>query len=204
MRTLVTLTILVVIALAAAATSAAWTPTRAQLKERRIAVMDKRHDYCLHTWDLKPLPAELTPSQLRWKWSYWQGVRDRTNEKGPSCTPVQIGRRMALDRYGWGDSQFVHLYDPSETAALWERESGWNPCRRYPSTTDCGYGPFPWGGGSACGIPQFVPCSKLIGYKRELGDVSAREQIRKGLDYIKGRYGSPAAANAHSHAYGWY
>jgi hypothetical protein len=89
--------------------------------------------------------------------------------------PVSIGRSLAAAR-GWTGGQWSALY------ALWSRESGWDPTAMNSSS-------------GACGIPQFVPC-------RDWGDT--RAQIRDGLAYIEGRYGSPSAALAHSDAYGWY
>lgn len=92
-------------------------------------------------------------------------------------SPVDIGRYLAAQR-GWVGSQFQALY------LLWNRESGWNP-NAYNASS------------GACGIPQALPCSKIP-------DHSVIGQITWGLGYISGRYGSPAAAWAHSESYGWY
>ena len=68
-------------------------------------------------------------------------------------------------------------------------ESGWNPCRHYPSTTNCSYA-----GPSACGIPQANPCSKILEWcgVSTIGACPAKSQIRWTLNYIASRYGSPA------------
>lgn len=84
-----------------------------------------------------------------------------------SSNPVELGRQMAAAR-GWTDGQWTALYQ------LWDRESGWNP-----SSVNF------WSG--ACGIPQAYPCSKIR-------DRSTAGQIRWGLDYIAGKYGTPANA----------
>jgi len=84
-----------------------------------------------------------------------------------SANPVELGQEMAAQR-GWVGSQWTALYQ------LWMHESGWNPNSR-----DSGSG--------ACGIPQAYPCSKIT-------DHSTVGQITWGLNYIAGKYGSPAAA----------
>jgi hypothetical protein len=98
-------------------------------------------------------------------------------------TPRQIARRL-LHRFHWGRRQFRYL-DP-----LWSRESSWNV---HALNVYSG----------AYGIPQAVPGSKMASAGR-YWRTSARIQIRWGLRYIKGRYGSPAAAWRHEMATGWY
>lgn len=154
--------------------------------------MNLRADKCLHTWKPKPM-SEVTDKLRAWHW--WTADKQRVKEKGSKCNPRELGRLLAAKMYGWTGYEWMAL------DAIVMRESSWVPCRHYPSTTDCGYGPFPSGGGSACGIPQAVPCSKLIGTTRELGEVSAREQIVWMLHYIAGRYGSPSAALANGSTY---
>lgn len=83
---------------------------------------------------------------------------------------IQLGHDMAAAR-GWTGANWDALY------SLWMKESGWNP-----NTANRTSG--------ACGIPQAYPCSKIT-------DKSAAGQIKWGLDYIKGRYGTPSAAWAH-------
>ena len=98
---------------------------------------------------------------------------------------------MAAAR-GWTGYQWDAL------DAIIMRESGWNPCRHYPSTTNCGYA-----GSSACGIPQAYPCTKLLAWcgVSYLGACSAKAQIRWTLNYIAGRYGTPAVALANGSTY---
>ena len=84
-----------------------------------------------------------------------------------------------LGAYGWGADQMGPLI------ALWNQESGWNPYAVNPSS-------------GAYGIPQ----SLGHGHPYDLGDYVA--QINWGLSYIRGRYGSPGAAEAHEQAFNWY
>lgn len=96
---------------------------------------------------------------------------------GGSQAAIAFAKAL-LPSYGWGN-QFPALY------ALWERESGWNPYAVNPSS-------------GAYGIPQALG----HGHPYALGDYA--NQIRWGLSYIRGRYGSPGAAEAHEMAFGWY
>lgn len=96
-------------------------------------------------------------------------------------TPLEMGRRMARN-VGWVRSQWVCL------VTLWSRESGWAVHKAN------------YAGSGAYGIPQALPGSKMgPGWETE-----ADVQIRWGLKYIKGRYGSPCEALAHSDAVNWY
>jgi hypothetical protein len=93
-----------------------------------------------------------------------------------------IAARM-LARFGWGKRQMPPL------VKLWSRESGW----RTRAANSSG----------AYGIPQALPGSKMRSAGRNWR-TNAATQIRWGLGYIKGRYGSPARAWGHSRAHGWY
>ena len=92
-------------------------------------------------------------------------------------SPRDLGQQMAAER-GWTGHNWQAL------DALWQRESGWNPNARNRSS-------------GACGIPQALPCSRIP-------DHSVAGQIRWGLDYIQGRYGTPDSAWSHSQRGGWY
>jgi hypothetical protein len=100
----------------------------------------------------------------------------------PSGSAQQIALAM-LASYGWSSSQFGCL-DP-----LWERESGWNV---FASNPDGAYG-----------IPQADPGSKMASAGPDWQS-DATTQIRWGLNYIQGTYGSPCAAWSHEEATGWY
>lgn len=82
--------------------------------------------------------------------------------------------QMMLKAMGWGPSQWPAL------KALWQAESGWNPLAHNPSS-------------GAHGIPQSLPANKMASEGSDYWTNPAT-QIRWGLKYIKGRYGSPAAA----------
>ena len=98
-------------------------------------------------------------------------------------TARQIARRM-LRSFHWTGWQFQWLN------RLWSHESSWNV-----------YASNPYSG--AYGIPQAVPGSKMSSAGPNW-ESSARTQIRWGMDYIKGRYGSPHLAWEHELATGWY
>jgi hypothetical protein len=85
---------------------------------------------------------------------------------------------------GWGTGEFACL------EKLWQRESGWNAAAENPSS-------------GAYGIPQSLPGSKMATHGSDWRTNPAT-QIRWGIDYIKGRYGTPCGAWAHSEANNWY
>jgi len=95
-----------------------------------------------------------------------------------------VARQMAADQYGWGSDQFSCL------EKLWNRESSWN-YQAYNS------------GSGATGIPQSLPGSKMASAGGDW-QTNAATQIRWGLGYIAGSYGTPCAAWGHSNATGWY
>jgi len=101
----------------------------------------------------------------------------------PSGSPQQIAQQM-LSQFGWSSSQFSCLQP------LWEHESGWNVYASNPST-------------GAYGIPQALPGSKMASAGPDWQS-NAATQIRWGLTYIQGLYGSPCGAWSHEQADGWY
>ena len=101
----------------------------------------------------------------------------------PSGSAQQIAMGM-LGSYGWSSGQFSCL------VSLWNQESGWNV---YATNAASG----------AYGIPQALPGSKMASAGSDW-QTSAATQIKWGLQYIKGTYGSPCAAWAHEEATGWY
>jgi hypothetical protein len=88
-----------------------------------------------------------------------------------------LGHKMMLAA-GWGENQWPAL------RSLWTQESNWLP-ETNPSS-------------GAYGIPQALG----HGHPFDINDIPA--QIRWGLNYIKGRYGSPSAAWAHEQSHNWY
>jgi hypothetical protein len=101
----------------------------------------------------------------------------------PSGSPEQIAEQM-LGQFGWSTSQFSCLQP------LWQQESGWNVSAENPSS-------------GAYGIPQALPGSEMASAGADW-QTDAATQIRWGLTYIQGRYGSPCGAWAHEEADGWY
>ena len=97
--------------------------------------------------------------------------------------PKAIASALLSD-YGWSGSEFGCL------DSLWTRESNWNVHADNPSS-------------SAYGIPQALPGSKMAsaGPDWQSNPVT---QIKWGLGYIQGRYGSPCSAWGHSQSHGWY
>jgi hypothetical protein len=89
-----------------------------------------------------------------------------------------------LTSMNYGDDQYSCL------VKLWERESNWRHTARNKSS-------------GAYGIPQSLPATKMA---TEGPDylTNPETQIRWGVKYIKGRYGSPCGALAHSDKLGWY
>ena len=85
---------------------------------------------------------------------------------------------------GWSDSEYQCL------VLLWNRESQWNP---YAENSSSG----------AYGIPQALPGSKMASAGADWR-INPITQINWGIGYIKGRYGTPCSAWAHSNAVGWY
>ena len=73
---------------------------------------------------------------------------------------------------------------------LWNKESGW---RTKASNS----------GSGAYGIPQALPGSKM-GSVASDWRTNPATQIKWGLGYIEGRYGSPCKAWSHSQSVGWY
>lgn len=91
---------------------------------------------------------------------------------------------LVLNTYGWSEYDFECL------VKLWNRESGWNPNSHNSSS-------------GAHGIPQALPASKMASEGSDYY-TNGNTQIRWGLKYIKGRYGSPSNAWSHFQSKGWY
>jgi hypothetical protein len=97
---------------------------------------------------------------------------------------VQATAKSMLASFGWDGSQFAPLQQ------LWQRESGWNPLAKNPTS-------------GAYGIPQSLPASKMAVFGRDwLTNPTVQEKW--GMTYIKGRYKNPANAWAHELKLGWY
>ena len=108
---------------------------------------------------------------------------ERTVVTGTVAEYQEYARERCL-AYGWSESDFECL------VKLWNRESRWNvsACNR---------------SSGAYGIPQALPASKMASAGADYL-TNYKTQINWGLNYIKGRYGSPTAAWNHSQQKGWY
>lgn len=99
-----------------------------------------------------------------------------------------LALQLASSMYGWEGSEWTALQ------SLWNRESGFDEHAKNPSS-------------GAYGIPQALPFTKMpkTAWPESAGGNSdPTTQIKWGLDYIKGRYGSPSKAWAHETANNWY
>lgn len=101
-------------------------------------------------------------------------------------TPTEnqaLGHIMMLNA-GYGEDQWACLVN------LWNKESGWRTTAGNSSS-------------GAYGIPQALPASKMAVYGADYL-TSAQTQISWGLNYIKGRYGTPCGAWSAWSTKGWY
>jgi hypothetical protein len=95
----------------------------------------------------------------------------------------KIGCALMLDK-GYALDQFPCLEN------LWDKESGWN----YKALNSSS---------GAYGIPQSLPGDKMASAGSDW-KTNPATQIKWGLGYIKGRYGTPCKAWGHSQNVGWY
>lgn len=99
-----------------------------------------------------------------------------------------LALQLASSMYGWEGAEWTALQK------LWNQESSFNNHAKNPSS-------------GAYGIPQALPYSKMpkAAWPETAGGSSdAATQIKWGLTYIKGRYGSPQMAWAHEQSNNWY
>lgn len=121
-----------------------------------------------------PMPPEVTLTAFKPKAVRYEVIT-------PPMEPgevVALGKQMSKARFG--PEHWKELY------SLWSKESGWDHTAQNPSS-------------GACGIPQALPCSKMPGFPH-----NAKAQIKWGLGYISGRYGTPTKAWEHFLAHNWY
>ena len=102
---------------------------------------------------------------------------------GTPAANKALAQKMAQQMYGWGGGEWTQGLDP-----LWTQESGFNNKAQNPTST-------------AFGIAQFLD-STWGSYGPKTSNPGKQEKY--GLEYIKGRYGDPLAAEAHERAYNWY
>ncbi len=91
---------------------------------------------------------------------------------------------LVINTYGWTEADFSGLVN------LWNRESGWRVNAGNSSS-------------GAYGIPQALPGSKMSSEGADWA-TNGQTQIRWGLKYIAGKYGSPGNAWAFFCSHNWY
>ncbi|WP_051468119.1 hypothetical protein [Actinomadura oligospora] len=92
--------------------------------------------------------------------------------------------RALMNRFGWRSARQYRCLEH-----LWTHESHWNERAHSPS--------------GAHGIPQALPGAKMSAAGPHWQS-NAQTQIRWGLRYIRGRYGTPCTAWAHWQSAAWY
>ncbi len=108
----------------------------------------------------------------------------------PETTPAQqgsnraLGQQLAQDLYGWTGDEWLCLDN------LWSRESGWRHTAENKSS-------------GAYGIPQALPGDKMATFGADWR-TNPDTQIRWGLSYVSGRYGTPCGAWSHFLNKNWY
>jgi hypothetical protein len=103
------------------------------------------------------------------------------------CESYSGNKQVGCSLLGWAgfDSGQMSCLEP-----LWNRESGWNERAGNQSS-------------GAYGIPQALPGNKMAKYGADW-EANPVTQIKWGLDYIKGRYGTPCGAWSAFQSKGWY
>lgn len=109
-------------------------------------------------------------------------ISDNLTDETPISALIEGGQKGEYQKYalslfpdyGWSDKELEPLIN------LWNRESHWNPSAHNK-------------GSGAHGIPQALPAGKMASEGSDYY-TNGNTQIRWGLKYIAGRYGSPSAA----------
>lgn len=120
---------------------------------------------------------------------YLQALRGRQNSQTPQVAPT-VGPGGSLQDYARGQLSRYGFNDPSDWDSLyrlWMKESSWNPNAVNRSS-------------GAFGIAQTLPSAHPTANR----NMSPQQQIDWGLNYIRGRYGSPTRAWQHSQRLNWY
>ncbi len=152
-----------------------------------------------------PSIAALTNAELNQR----QAAVSRDNERAESVVPAVKTAALSSDvGAAKAGSEDLTVADPKTlTRALmpqygldpadfscvdriWTQESNWNVHADNPTS-------------SAYGIPQALPGSKMSSAGADW-EHNAETQIRWGLGYIKGRYGSACGAWSFKASHGWY
>lgn len=111
------------------------------------------------------------------------GVAPQANLSADRNANRSMAYNMMIAK-GWPATEFSCL------DKLWMRESTWNHLAENKSS-------------GAYGIVQALPGKKMASHGSDWR-TNPQTQIAWGLDYIKGRYGNPCGAWAHSESKNWY
>ena len=115
-----------------------------------------------------------------------EAARRNANPTGSQSVAAlqEYAHDLVINSYGWSEDDYWALVN------LWNRESGWDI---YCYNTSSG----------ATGIPQALPGNKMAS-EGDDWETNGETQIRWGLKYIQGRYGSPSGAWGHFLSHNWY
>lgn len=108
--------------------------------------------------------------------------KQTTSKSNNKDTYKKYAYDLVINKYTWSKEDYEAL------VKLWTKESNWNPNAKNKKS-------------GACNIPQALPCSKIT---KKYGNNSWQSGIKWGLEYIKGRYGTPLKAWKHFQNKGWY
>ncbi|WP_218712579.1 transglycosylase [Arthrobacter sp. BF1] len=166
-----------------AAPSAISAPTDAAISFPGVTVTSK-------TSPTATAKAAATPAQVKVEANAVKPVTETPATKAAPAAPVDdpaAAKAFAssqLASFGWGADQMSCL------TSLWQRESEWLTSAENVSS-------------GAYGIAQSLPANKMESTGSDWA-TNYQTQIRWGMGYIDGRYGSPCGAWAHSESVGWY
>jgi hypothetical protein len=162
------------------------TGSVAALEQERATIIEMDSAAKTLTIDAKPAMANPTSLQQQSTQSEETGGTGITAAAPPADpTAAESDAKSMLASYGWNDTtQWACLYN------LWDRESGWNV-----------YAENPYSG--AYGIPQSLPASKMAMFGSDYL-TNPVTQIKWGLYYIHGTYGTPCGAWQNEVDYGYY
>ena len=135
--------------------------------------------------EAKRLEAERIAQEEAARKAQEEAARNANPTGSQSVEALQnYAHDLVINSYGWTEDDFVALVN------LWNKESGWN-LNCYNSYS------------GAYGIPQSLPGSKMAS-EGDDWQTNGETQIRWGLKYIQGRYGSPSGAWGHFLSHNWY
>jgi hypothetical protein len=110
-----------------------------------------------------------------------------TTGGGTASSNQALAKQIAI---AMGHADWTTGQQWADWVSLWDRESQWSATALNPSS-------------GAFGIPQALPADKMASAGADW-KTNPATQIRWGIGYIAGRYGSPSVAWAHEQANNWY